>query len=254
MIIRYIKQILIVVFFIGIYSCDKKDEQSENYGNVSEINLPTHSPRGLAFDGNHLWYSDDSLSSLFKVSDKGSILETIKLPGCKLTGFDFYDNYIWCNNDNIVLYDTSISLNPFLCIYKLSLEGEKLDSILIRTSPDPYRLELSGLTVCNSVIYGTMYIYSYSDYLFRTDFKNKKVGSLGNRLFTGLTTKNDTIYAIDKGYSKDRIGPLDSNFEIIEDRVIYTDFQATDLVFVNNDLWICDREARKLRKLKYPTY
>ena len=248
-IMRHINKILIVILLIGIYSCEKADEQLNNYGIVSEINLPTHSPRGLAFDGNYLWYSDDSLNCLYKISNDGSILKTIKMTGCKLTGFDFYDNNILCNNNKIVLYDTLISPHPFLCIYKLSLAGEKLDSILVQTS----RLELLGLAVCKSVIYGTMYYkHSYGAYLFHTDFESKRIGIIQFHWLTGLTTKNDTIYGIDKSSSnlKDRIVPLDSDFKIIEDRAVYIDSPATDLVFVNNDLWICDREARKLRKLK----
>ncbi len=106
---RQIGLLLIVIISICIYSCEKSNEEDDNYSNVSEINIPTDSPRGLAFDGEYLWYSDDSLQCLNKISNNGSILKTIQLTDCKITGFDFYDNYIWCINDTTVQYDTTIS-------------------------------------------------------------------------------------------------------------------------------------------------
>jgi len=250
LIMRHIELLLIVFLFIGFYSCEKSDEQDENYGNVSEINIPTDSPRGLAFDGNYLWYSDDSLKCLYKISNNGSILKTIQMTDCKLTGFDFYDNCIWCINDTTVLYDTTISHYPFSCIYKLSLTGEKLDSILVQASVNPQKPEFLGLTVNNSMIYGSSN-QGWSSCLYRIDLESKEKTFLQYHYLTGLTTKNDTIYGIDRSYlNKNRIAPFDSDYQLIDDKVIEINFQATDLVFVNNDLWICDREERKLKKIK----
>ncbi len=99
---------LVSVFFliIGIYSCDKPEESTNNYSNIFEIILPTDSPRGLAYDGDFLWYSDDSLNTINKISSNGNILETISITNCSLTGFEFHNNSIWCINDKTVLFDS----------------------------------------------------------------------------------------------------------------------------------------------------
>jgi len=246
---RHIKLILIVFLVTGIYSCEKSIEQINDYYNVNVIDLPTVSPRGLAFDGNYLWYSDDSLNCLYKISSKGSILKTIKVTNCKITGFDFYDNFIWCINDTTVFYDTTISHYPFSCIYKLSLAGEKLDSIL-QASINPQKPEFLGLTINNSTIYGSSN-QGYGSCLYKIDIESNEKTFLQYHYLTGLTVKNDTLYGIDRGHlNLNRIGPFDSYYQIIEDKVIEINFQATDLVFVNNDLWICDREKRQLKKIE----
>lgn len=169
---RHIKLLLIVFLVIGIYSCEKSNEQINDYHNVNVIDLPTVSPRGLAFDGNYLWYSDDSLNCLYKISSKGSILKTIKVTNCKITGFDFYANFVWCIQDATILYDTTISHYPFSCIYKLSLAGEKLDSIL-QASINPQKPEFLGLTINNSTIYGSSN-QGYSSCLYKIDIESNE--------------------------------------------------------------------------------
>lgn len=247
---RQIGLLIIVILSALIYSCENSIEEKYNYSNVSEIKIPTDSPRGLAFDGEYLWYSDDSLQSLNKISKNGSILKTIQLADCKITGFDFYDNYIWCINDVTVQYDTTISHYPFSCIYKLSLAGEKLDSILVQASVNPQRPEFLGLTVCNSTIYGSTN-QGWSSCLYKIDLNSKEKTFLQYHYLTGLTTKNDTIYGIDRSHLNiNRIASFDSDYKVIEDKVIEINFQASDLVFINNDLWVCDRGERKLKKIK----
>ena len=82
--------ILGIIILIGFQSCEKDDDNLNNdYSIKSEITLPTDSPRGLAFDGEYLWYSDDSNNSLNKISNNGTILKTIDLNNCKITGFEF---------------------------------------------------------------------------------------------------------------------------------------------------------------------
>ena len=64
---RRILFLLIYLLSIVIISCEKSDEQNNNYTIVSEISIPTDSPRGLAYDGEYLWYSDDSLNCLINL-------------------------------------------------------------------------------------------------------------------------------------------------------------------------------------------
>lgn len=73
--------------------------------------------------------SDVKLIDLVLPKSYGMILKTIDLHDCRITGFEFQDDYIWCINDTTVLYDTTISHYPFSCIYKYSKIGEQLDTI-----------------------------------------------------------------------------------------------------------------------------
>ena len=136
------KNLIYIGLIVGIIlqSCDKdNDFSNRDYCNIDEIELQTNYARGLAYDGDYLWYSDDSLNTLNKISSNGVILETIELNNCNVTDFEFYNSYIWCINDSTVLMDTTISAFPFSCIYKYSKVGERLDSILIQASVNPQR-------------------------------------------------------------------------------------------------------------------
>lgn len=246
---RYIKH-YIIALVIGLFSCEQSDDVKNNYWNVSEISLLTNSPRGLAYDGDYLWYSDDSLNTLNKISSDGSILESIELTDCNITGFDFYDSYIWCINDMTVLYDTIVSHYPFLCIFKLSLAGEKLDSILLQASVNQQKPEFIGLSVSKSTIFGSTN-QGWSSCIYKIDLGSKEKTFLQYHYLLGLTTKNDTLFGIDRSHLNiNRIAPFDSDYQIIDDKVIEIDFQATDLAFINNDLWVCNKPGRRLMKIR----
>ena len=255
---KHSELLLIVFVSIWIFSCEKSNDQyfyfSNNhdaqYWNVCEITLPTNSPLGLAFDGMYLWYSDDALNCLNKISDEGKILKTIRMPGCRLTDFDFSNGYIWCINDTTVGHETVTEAHyPLSCIYKLSLAGKKLDSILLG-HPESKRPIFLGMTIIDSTIYFSTN-QGYSSALRNIDSESKQVRILHYCLLAGLTAKKDTIYVIDIQHaSRTRIAPIDKDYNIIEDKAIEISFRATDLVFINNDLWVCDRKERKLKKIK----
>lgn len=247
------KQIVILglIILIGLQSCEKdKDNLDNDYSSISEITLPTDSPRGLAFDGEYLWYSDDSDNRLRKLSSNGTILETIDLNDCKITGFEFYDNNIWCINDTTVLNDTTISHYPFSCIYKYSKTGERIDSILIEASVNPQRPEFIGITINDSKIFGSTN-QGYSSCLYSIDFDNEEKIDLQFHYLTGLTTHNDTIFAVDRcNINKNQVVCFDSEYKKIENKSFDIESIASDLAYANNDLWICDRENKILRKVK----
>jgi len=242
--------LLFVSLAIWIYSCEKSNEPEVDYSSISEINLPTSSPRGLAFDGKYLWYSDDSLNCLYRISEYGDILKTIQMPSCRLTGFDFQDGNIWCINDKTIGHETVTQARyPLSCIYKISLAGKKLDTILIQHAGEIRPIFL-GLTITQSTIYGSTN-QGYSSHLYKIDLENEQNTWLRYCFFSGLTVKNDTIFAIDVAHVFDtKIGPLDPDYKIIEDKAIIIDFRVTDLVFINNDLWVCDREEIKLKRIR----
>lgn len=250
MIIKKCNLLALIILFSLIISCEKSDEKDNDYDNESVIDLPTDSPRGLAYDGNYLWYSDDSLDCLYKISEKGDILKTISLSNSDITGFEFYNNHIWCINDTTVFYDTTISHYPFSCIYELSMEGDKLDSVLIQASGNPQKPEFLGLTVFNSNLYGTTN-QGYSSHIYKIDLNSKEKLFLQYQYLSGLTVHNDTIYVIDKSQANmDRIVPLDNDCNLIEIKAIEINFQATDLAYFNNHIWVCVSQEKKLKKIK----
>ena len=237
--------IFFIVALIGFWSCEEVENKKNNdYSIKNEIELPTDSPRGLAYDGSFLWYSDDSLNTLNKITNSGKILKTISLKKCRLTSFDFQDNYIWCINDTTVLHDTTISHYPFSCIYKLSLTGKKLDSILLRGYTNAQRPEFTGLTTNNKTIYGTTN-QGYSSHLYRININNKERKFLHYHFFSGLTCKDDTIYCV----NGNSVVPLDSSYQTLDEKIIEVDFSGTDATFVNKDLWVCNRKQNKLVKI-----
>lgn len=243
--------ILGLIVLIGLQSCEKDNNTSDNdYSSKNEIILPTDSPRGLAYDGEYLWYSDGSYNSLNKLSSNGTILSTINLTDCKITGFEFYNNYIWCINDTTILNDTTISHYPFSSIYKYSKTGERLDTVLIQASVNPQRPEFIGITIFDSKIIGSSN-QGWSSCLYSVDFVDNEKTFLQFHYLTGLTTHNDTIFAVDRSdINKNRIVCFDSEYKIIEDKSINIEYVASDLAYANNDLWICDRVNKILRKIE----
>lgn len=168
---------------------------------------------------------------------------------CHVTGFEFYDNYIWCINDTTVLNDTTISHYPFSCIYKYSKTGERIDSILIEASVNPQRPEFLGITINDSKIFGSAN-QGHSSCLYSVDFENEEKTFLQFHILTGLTTHNDTVFAIDRSNIKNRIVCFDSEYKKVEDKAFEIGYIASDLAYINNDLWICDRENKILRKIE----
>lgn len=239
----------IFLILIGLtLSCEEETEPDSRYEGIPEIQIPTSSPRGLAFDGSYLWYSDDSLNTLNKISAEGQILETIELSGKHITGFDISDENIWCINDTTVYQDTLVSPYPYSCICKLSRSGELVDSILIQASVNPRKPEFIGLVKSGATLYGTTH-QGWSSCLYKIDIPSRSKTFLHYHYMAGLTLRNDTLYGIDQSYmGKSRIVALDSSYEIIGDPVKEVEYEASDLAFAGPDLWIVDRDNRKLIK------
>ncbi len=244
---RSLKPVFILSILFMFFSCEVTNTtKNNNYQDVQEIQLPTDSPWGIAYDGDYLWYSDDSLNSLYKISEQGEILRTISLPEVHLTGFDFYKNNIWCINDTTVMYDKTISTFPFSCIYKVSLTGQITDSILVKASVNPQKPELLDIVIKDFAIYGSTH-QGYSSCLYKINLNSRKQTFLHYYFLSGLTIYNDTIYSIYNG----SLVPFDSDYEIMHDKAVKINSPANDLVFVKNELWVCDRKNRKLRKVKF---
>lgn len=240
--------ILALIALVAFQACEnEKSSKNNDYSDRDEISINTPSPGWLGYDGDYLWYSDDSLHTLNKVSPDGNILKTIGLENYHNTDFDFYNNYIWCINDNSYPYNYNPS---FSCIYKYSMAGKLLDSVLLENSGDPTKPGFVGVAVCDSMIYCAKN-QGYSSGLYGFSFNSGNMNFLKFQYFEGMTIHNDTIFAIDKSSAgKKRIVCLDSDYNIIENHIINIDYDAEDVAFVNDDIWICDRKNRKLIKVK----
>lgn len=239
---------LLTALIILSVSCEIVENPDNDYNVHSEILLPTSSPFGLAYDGDYLWYSDDSLRCLNKISASGEILKTIPIPGCRITSFEFHGNSVWCINDTTLVHDTAVSHYPFSSIYKYSLSGEKTDTILVQGTINPIRPEFHGLTIHDEKIYFTTN-HGWGSAIYQVDLESREQTFLAYKYLAGLTLKSDTIYAIDKyNLLSSRIAPFDSGFRLIEEKMTEVDFPATDLVFVGDHLWLINREEKKLVK------
>lgn len=196
---RLIKIVFVFLLIIGSNSCDIIEEYINDYSGVLEINLPTEHARGLAYDGDFLWYSDDSLNTIIKISSEGIVLETISIANSSLSGFEFFNNSIWCINDQTVLFDTVNSHYPYSCIYELSLAGDKMDSILIMASINPQKPEFLGITFNKYRMFGSTN-QGWSSCLYEIDPETETKIFLQYHSLTGLTSRDDTIYGIDISY------------------------------------------------------
>ena len=242
-----IRNSLVMLFtIIMLISCfdDHNDLTADS------INLPTDSPWGLTHDGENFWYSDDSLNCLIKISNNGEILENIQLQDICVTGIDYHNGYFWCINDSIILHDTTINHYPFKSIYKISENGEVLDTFYVEASINPQGHEFLALEITDSLIIGTTH-QGYSSHIYKINLATKEYTFLNYCLATGLCTYNDTLYGLRIGVNSDaRLIKFDANYSVNEDYFIQYDFEATNLTVVNNEMWAVDRPEKKLIRIR----
>ena len=214
------------------------------------INLPTESPYGLTYDGEHFWYSDDSLDCLIKISNNGEILENVQLHNICITGIDYYDGYFWCINDSIILHDTTLNYYPFKSIYKLAENGMVLDTFYVEASINPSGHEFLAIEVSDSLIFGTTY-QGWSSHIYKINMDTRKYTFLNYCLATGLSTCNDTLYGLRIGVSSNaRLIKFNANYSENFDDFIQYDFIGANMTTVNNEIWAIDRTENKLIKIK----
>jgi hypothetical protein len=80
------------------------------YQIVSTIPTPGPSPKGLAWDGSHLWVADDSTDTIYRINPAdGRIVSTIPSPGGRPWGIAWDGSHIWvAENEKKSLF----KLNP----------------------------------------------------------------------------------------------------------------------------------------------
>lgn len=238
--------LILILTIIMLISCfDSHDDLT-----VDSINLPTDSPWGLTHDGDNFWYSDDSLNCLIKISNNGEILENIQLQNICVTGIDFHDGYFWCINDSIILHDTTLNYYPFKSIYKISGNGEVLDTFYVEASINPQGHEFLAIEISDSLIIGTTY-QGYSSHIYKINLETKEYTFLNYCPVTGLCTYNDTLYGLRISVNLNAaLIKFNADCSVNEDYLIQYDFKATNLTAVSETLWAIDRDENTLKKIR----
>lgn len=67
---------------------------------VRQFAAPGESPRGLAWDGTHLWVGDDGADKIYKLDPaNGKVLGSFEAPNGELRGLVWHDQHLW-SSDN----------------------------------------------------------------------------------------------------------------------------------------------------------
>lgn len=85
-------------------------QDSLHYTIVQKFPSPGPSPQGLAWDGDFLWVSDDSMRMIYKLHPvDGSIISSFNSPGSCPRGLTWDGNYLWCSdNDSVKIFKIDI--------------------------------------------------------------------------------------------------------------------------------------------------
>ncbi len=236
--------------------------QSNSLSVISEFNTPSNNPWGLTFDGENLWLSDDSNSSIYKINVNGNVLDSIYISNCKVKGITFENESLWIVNDNVVgdttLYWDKPYVFPLYQIYKINKDsGAKLDSIKFRGSSTNYT-QLWGITFYNDK-FGVSYNGGWGPCIYEIDPIQKEVDYLCCAHPCGMTVINDTVWCVRMNSTDgpgNSIVPLEikngGSRELREFRY-EINFYASDIAYDGGEnIWLCDRYSNKLKKMQKP--
>jgi len=233
--------------------------QTDTLRTISEFDTPCPCPWGLASDKKNLWVGDDSLANIYEIMLNGEILNTIHITDCIIKGITFLDDTLWIVNGRSVgdtllfnSWDSTFYSYFFYCIYKIDkFSGAKLDSIRMISCPTI----MLGIAYYNSKFY-VSYNGGWGDCMFEIDPKAKKViQTLCCAHPCGLTTIYDTLWCV-RMNSQHRTGNLIVPLEIqgdlskeLRELGYRIDFYATDITFDGINIWLCDPDAKKIKKM-----
>ena len=155
--------LLLIVLHSPAYSSD--------YDIIRSFPSPGPSPKGLAWDGEYLWNSDNSTDTIYKLNPSdGSVVSSFDSPGSDPRGLTWDGEYLWAvEGEEITIY----KLNP--------ADGDTLSSL----HPDiplyeKYTTLLSGLAWDGSHFFYSYFImldtlYSYSCMIQRINPVNSEI-------------------------------------------------------------------------------
>ena len=232
--------------------------QADSLYVTSEFDTPSNGPWGLTFRGENLWLSDDSNNSIYEINTIGEVLDSLYVSNCKIRGLTFENESLWIVNDRVI-GDTLIHMDttyvfPFYQILKIDKDtGTKLDSIKF-VGACAGHAPLWGITYYNSKFY-VSFDGGWGPCLYEIDPIKKIATTLCCTHPCGMAVINDTIWCV-------RMNSLDGpgNFLVplkIQngssqeswDFLYDIDFYASDIAYDGENIWLCDRYSKKIKKM-----
>lgn len=199
---------------------------------VFQFNTPCIHSDGMAWDGDNLWITNDSLDVIWKYDTLGNLLDSIPAPGRMATGLTWDGQNLWCADHQRIR------------IYKLDPStGNILDSI-----PAPgTRNSCEGLAWMNDTIWNT----NWSDNIVWA--LDPSSGSI-YRQFTGPGPSSTGLAwdSLDNClWNSDQ--QLMTIFKLAFDGSVITQFSITDdaiqdLAFDGTSLWSCGYNSGNVYK------
>lgn len=229
-----------------------------------EDNLPPNpyepvSPWGITFDGENLWVTDNGLSMIYKIDLELNLKDSFAIAKPYIRGIAFLNDKLWIVSDSSVGDSTGdFFVYDIYYVYGINRSnGTIVDSILIflpqSGMPDGYFLW--GIGSFNSNLY-VSYNGGWGDCMLEIDLQSKETKTLCCAHPLGMTVINDTLWCARHGsnylvpivISYPSVGPSPSSDEITSLRY-ELGFQATDLAFDGEDVWVVDRGSSLIRKI-----
>ena len=238
--------IICFIFLFLFISCKDEDDPPLNpYEPVS--------PWGITYDGENLWVTDDSLNMIYKLDLELNLEDSFAVVKPYIKGIDFLDGKLWIVSDSSV----GDSVGDFLHYdkyYSYGIDrsnGTIIDSILIflPQSGMPDGSFLWGIAYFNSNLY-ISYNGGYGPCMLEVNLQSKEMKTLCCAHPMGFTVISDTLWSA--RYGSKVLVPVkisdDGTSEITSLRY-ELGFQATDLAFDGEDVWVVDRDSSLIRKI-----
>ncbi len=258
-------QSLVFILAIVFISSRSSYAQQDTLQVIAQIDAPGIHPWNLTYHDGNIWVSDDSLNRIYKISEEGTVLDSIQIENCSLRGLTFKNDALWViNNKSIgdtVLYREADSIRmPLYSMYALDKDtGEKSDSILFMGEYSRH-VDFFGLQYFHSKFY-LSFNGGWGPAMFEIDPYD------GTRLDIccahpcGMTIMNDTLWSVRQDSMDGRgnsVTPLiislgqDSTLSSITlwDKRCYLNFCALGICFDGDHLWILDVDSKKINKME----
>lgn len=207
---------------------------------IEEFQAPCPRPWGLAWDGTHIWVSDDSLGRISMVDNAGTCIDSMEISVGNLRGMTFYQNSLW------VISSTGSGF-----LFQIDTDNKTIiDTVDIqRCCP------LWGVSFWNSKCY-ISYDGGYGSCMYEFDLMNGTRKKLCCAHPGALTTIRDVLWCVRMGRGDGAgryVMPLtiedewsDEEWELRHD----LDFFAMGTTYDGHHIWLCDRNAGKIKKME----
>jgi hypothetical protein len=238
--------IICFIFLFLFISC--KDE-----GNLPLNPYNPVSPWGITYDGENLWVTDDGLNMIYKLDLELNLKDSFAIAKPYIRGIDFIDDKL------LVVSDSSVgdSVGDFFVygkyyIYEVDRSnGAIIDSILILVIPAgmPAGNFLWGVTGFDSNLY-VSYNGGWGPCMLEIKTGSGEMNSLCCAHPLGMTVINDTLWSA--RYGSRFLVPIrvfNNGTSEIDSLRYELGFQATELAFDGEDVWVVDSDSSLIRKI-----